>query len=86
MGNMLKDFFSSLEDEKESTGYVFYLIVVPPKLGGIFKRLVDRVRYGKLDNADRKLIASNKTLEAALRTYNLGLGANAVSSAVGNLG
>ncbi len=56
-----------------------------PRVGNIFKRLVDRLRYGKLNNADRKLIASNKTLEAALRTYKVGLGMNAAASGVGSL-
>jgi hypothetical protein len=56
-----------------------------PKLGNIFKRLIDRYRYGKLNNADRKLIASNKTLEAALRTYKVGLGVNAGVSGLGSI-
>jgi hypothetical protein len=56
-----------------------------PRVGNIFKRLVDRLRYGKLNNADRKLIASNKTLEAALRTYKVGLGVNAAASGVSSL-
>jgi hypothetical protein len=56
-----------------------------PKLGNIFKRLVDRYRYGKLNNADRKLVASNKTLEAALRTYKVGLSLNAGASGLGSI-
>lgn len=56
-----------------------------PRVGNIFKRLVDRLRHGKLDNADRKLIASNKSLEAALRTYKVGLGINAAASGIGSL-
>lgn len=56
-----------------------------PRVGNIFKRLVDRLKHGKLDNADRKLIASNKSLEAALRTYKVGLGINAATSGIGSL-